>query len=131
MKNVIRYTVLTVIGLLIALFILLSKNVFKLTNPIDIYHQLTNAFFIPGVLITGYGLLVIASNGGTFDMLTFGIIKVIDLFRRDLSKAKHKTFYDYRVAKQDRKQRFGYLIIVGLAFLAVSFLFLWLYYKVK
>jgi len=35
------------------------------------------------------------------------------------------------VAKQDRKQRFGYLIIVGLAFLAVSFLFLWLYYKVK
>ncbi len=63
-------------------------------------------------------------------MLVYGVGRFFDLFRRDMMKVKHKTFYDYRMAKQDRKLGFGYLVIVGLAFLALSGLFLWLYYQV-
>ncbi|MDD4212509.1 MAG: DUF3899 domain-containing protein [Bacilli bacterium] len=130
MKKTIRYLITSGVGCLIVLAIVLSKNIFGLDDAVEVYKVLTDAFFVAGVLITGFGLLVLASNGGTFDMLVYGVGRFFDLFRRDMMKVKHKTFYDYRVAKQDRKLGFGYLVIVGLAFLALSFLFLWLYYQV-
>ncbi len=128
-KKFARYAITSVVGIVIVLTIVLSKNIFNLQDPIEIYKALTDAFFIAGVLITGYGLLIVASNGGTFDMLVFGVGRFFDLFRKDMMKVKYKTFYEYRTAKQDKKQGFGYLILVGLVFLILSFLFLWLYYK--
>ncbi|MFA6627972.1 MAG: DUF3899 domain-containing protein [Bacilli bacterium] len=129
MKNVIRYLITTSVGLVIVLIIVLSKHIFSLDDAIEIYQVLTDAFFVAGVLITGYGLLVVSSNGGTFDMLVYGVGRFFDLFRNDMMKVKHKTFYDYRMAKLDRQQGFGFLIIVGLVFLGISGLFLWLYYQ--
>lgn len=130
MKTTIRYLITSGVGCLIILAIVLSKNIFSLDDAVEVYQVLTDAFFVAGILIAGFGLLVVASNGGTFDMLVYGVGRFFDLFRRDMMKVKHKTFYDYRMAKQDRKLGFGYLVIVGLAFLALSGLFLWLYYQV-
>ena len=93
-------------------------------------HILCDAFFVPGVVILGFGLLVIASNGGTFDMLVFGTKKFINLFRKDVSKRMHETFYDYRTAKSENKGEFLYLIIIGLIFIVISMIFLALYYEV-
>ena len=46
-----------------------------------------------------------------------------------INKVKYKTFYDYRVAKQETKNPFGYLVIVGLIFIGASMVFLILYYQ--
>jgi hypothetical protein len=128
MKKIIRYLITLGIGLAIILIIILSKRIFGMNDPKMVYKALTDAFFTAGVLIFGFGLLIVASNGGTFEMLTYGVQKMFDLFRRDLTNVKHKTFYDYHLAKQDSKLQFFYLIAVGLFYIGLSFLFLWLYY---
>lgn len=91
--------------------------------------MLSNAFFVPGVCIAGVGLIIFASNGGAFDMLAFGIIRFFDLFRKN-SKGKYKDFYEYRQSKKDRKTRMSFMLLVGLAYIAVAAIFLICYYNV-
>ena len=127
MKKLIKYLVVTVFGLVITLFILLSRDVFHQTDSKVIFHILSDAFFIPGILITCVGLLVFSSNQGSFDMIIYGFKSFINIFRKDLNARKHKTFYDYKEAKKDNKRSFGYICLVGLGFLAVTavFVILW------
>ena len=91
---------------------------------------LCDGFFVPGVVILGFGLLVVASNGGTFDMIVYGTKKFFDLFRRNAYKRVNETFYEYKKAKSDKKIEFLYMIITGLVFIAISIIFLVLYYNV-
>lgn len=89
-----------------------------------------DAFFVSGVLGLGFGLLVLASNGGAFDMFAYGARKFFRLFRKDPIDRKYRTFYDYRQARKEKKRSFWYMVIVGGAFLAVAIvLFLIRYYK--
>lgn len=90
--------------------------------------DLCDAFFVPGVLMLCFGLLVFATNDGAFDMLAFGIIKLFDLFRRDLTKVKYRTFYDYRKAQEGRKRPYIYLMIIGGAFVLAAVAFLLAYH---
>ena len=130
MQKYVKYIVTFLIGLFISVAIMVSKNVFKQEELVDTMHILTDAFFVPGVIILGFGLLVVASNGGTFDMLVYGTKKFINLFRKDVSKEMNDTFYDYRKARSEQKGEFLYLIIVGLVFIVISIIFLLLYYEV-
>ena len=128
-KIILRYSITFGVGLIIALVIMLSKSIFSQDNAKNVHHILTDAFFVPGVVICGYGLLVMASNGGTFDMLVYGVKRLFSLFQKDINKVKYKTFYDYRVAKQDEKKSFSHLVPVGIIFCGISFVFLMIYYN--
>ena len=75
-KIILRYSITFGVGLIIALVIMLSKSIFSQDNAKNVHHILTDAFFVPGVVICGYGLLVMASNGGTFDMLVYSTLCV-------------------------------------------------------
>lgn len=129
MKKRRKYIITFGVGLLFVLLIVILKDIFKTNDPKTVFHILTDAFFSVGILILGFGLLIFASNGGTFDMLSYGFIKLIDVFRRDLSKVKYKTFYDYKVDKHESNKPFLYLVIVGIVFLLIAFIFLWFYYQ--
>ena len=96
----------------------LTKNMFVLTN----------ATFVVGVLCVAFGLLVVAANGGAFEMLTYGIRRFFSLFKRDPSAVKFKTFYDYHVYRSDEpKKSVLYFIIVGAFYIGISMLFLAIY----
>lgn len=125
-----KYIVTSIVGLVFAALIIFSKNIFGQTDSQTVFHILCDAFFVPGVCITCFGLLVFSSNEGTFDMLVYGTKKFFDLFKKDNSNEKHKTFYEYREAQRERKFSFAYLFYVGLAFIAVSMIFLILYYNI-
>jgi len=127
--KIIRYLVVSSICLVATLIILLSKDVFHQTEPKTIYHILTDAFFVPGVVMTAFGLLVFATNEGTFDMLAYGVRRIFVLLKRNPQDSKYKTFYDYREAQRENKHQFGYMIIVGLLYTLISFIFLILYYN--
>lgn len=126
-----KYIITIIVGLVIAFIVLLIRNVFTLKTKVEILHVLSDAFFISGFLLFGFGLLVFASNEGTFDMLVFGFAKLINVFKRDMTKSKYKTFYDYRVSKQEKKQSFGFMVIVGLGLILVSLVFLFFWNKVS
>ena len=128
MRDWLKYVITGSIGLGFALIIMLAKGVFNQEDTQQVYKILSDSFFVPGVCIAGFGLLIFASNGGTFDMLSFGMKKFFSLFKRDLKGTMNETFYDYRVAKEGTEKSFGYMIIVGLVFIAISVIFVVLYF---
>jgi hypothetical protein len=105
-----------------------SKEVFKETEAKVIFHILSDSFFAVGVVITGFGLLVVASNGGAFDMLSYGVSTFFSFFRRSKAR-KYADFYEYRVAKEKNKHNFGFLLIAGLVIIVIAIIMYVFYNK--
>lgn len=128
MKSSIKYIVTLLIGFIGVGVVLLVRDVFSMTEASAVFHTLTDAFFISGVLITGAGALVFTSNHGAFDMLAYGMSAFMDLFRKS-EKKKYDSFYDYKESRADKKTGFGFLLICGAFYLVVSMVMLYLYYQ--
>lgn len=128
MRRVLKYLIPILVCVCVVFLILVVRDSFVKSGQ-DLIKDLCDAFSVPGLIMICFGLLVFATNGGTFDMLAFGVIKLFDLFKRDLTKVKYRTFYDYRHAQQEKKRSFWYLIIIGAAFLLVGIVFLIIYYQ--
>lgn len=129
-KKIIRYLITAGVGLVIALCVSFVKSLYWLEDITDIMQALSDCFVVPGLFLILFGLLVVCSNGGTFDMLGFGTKKVISVFKRHPSEKDRESFYEYRNRKQESKRSFGYLIIVGVVFLAIGMVFFVLCYNV-
>lgn len=127
MKKLLNYIITSAFGLFVAAMILVGLGTFTQTSKSVIFGDLADAFFVPGVVILGIGLLLFASNGGAFDMLRYSVIKLFTLFRRDLTKVKYRTFYDYRKAQSEHKRSFLYMLVVGAVFLVLAVVFFILY----
>ncbi len=126
MKTFLKYFITLLVGFLMALGIMMSKDLFAQTNPVVIFHILCDAFFATGVVISGMGLLIFTSNEGTFDMMVYGVRSFFDMFRKNPSK-KYPTFYDYRTSREDKKIKFGFMLICGVFFIAVSLVMYYFY----
>ncbi|MBQ8292866.1 MAG: DUF3899 domain-containing protein [Bacilli bacterium] len=128
MKKVKEILITIGIGLLCTLFISMMRGIFDKSTEQEVFHVLCDAFFIVGVVITGIGLLIICSNEGAFDMIVYGTTMFINWFRRK-NERKYETYYDYVVAKSEKKTGFSSFLISGIFFLLMSLLMLMLYYK--
>lgn len=126
MKKVLKYLIPFLLCAVVVILILVSRGSFSSSGQ-SLMRDLCDAFFVPGVVMTCFGLLVFATNGGAFDMLAFGVRKLFDLFKRDLTKVKYRTFYDYREAQKENKRSFGNFIFVGLGFVLVAIAFFLVY----
>ncbi len=129
--KLIRYSVVTLICGIATLIICFAKDLFHQSDAKTIFHILTDAFFVPGVVMAAFGLLVFSTNEGTFDMLTYGVRRLFILISRHPKDEKYRTFYDYRQAQRENKHQFGYMIIVGVLYILISFIFLAFYYQNK
>lgn len=127
MKKVLRYLIPVLICVAGVFAVMGIKGSFVKSGQ-QLIVDLCDAFLVPGLLVLGFGLLVFATNGGAFDMLAFGLIKFFDLFKRDLTKVKYRTFYDYRKAQSEKKRPFLNIIIVGAAFTVVAIVLLIVYH---
>lgn len=122
MKKYLKYIITTIIGLVVTLLILFSKKIFQQDKLSEIYKILTDAFFVPGVLIFGFGLLVYSSNQGTFDIVSYGMKAFFNLFRT--KPQKQVTYYEYKLAKHEHDKPIVFFLIVGGGFLIVSMIFM-------
>lgn len=130
MSNTKKYIITSAVGLSMTFLFALIRGLANQTETIKVMHILSDSFFITGVLLTGSGLLVLSSNLGTFDMLVYGMTAFIDYFRKK-SERKYETFYDYRVSREKNKTSFAFLLIIGIAFIGMSLLFLGIYEGLK
>ncbi len=119
MKKLRKYLITIIVGLAAVGLIAWAKDVFAQTEPARIFHILCDAFFAVGTVMCCAGLLILSSNEGTFDIIVYGVSSFIDLFRQT-SRKKYDTFFDYRESRSDKKISFGFLLICGLVFLAIS-----------
>lgn len=123
MKKIWKYLITTGVGLAATLVVLLVSGTFTKTQPLPIFQDLMDSFFIPGAVLLFVGLLVCATNGGALDALSYGAIRLVDSFRKDVRNAKWRTYYDYSEHKKSQKRSFWHLVIVGAAFIAVAAVF--------
>ena len=126
LKYVITVALLSVFTFMLAW----GRGAFVTPDKKQLFKLLSDAFAVPGGLTLGLGLLTIASNGGTFDMLSYGVRSFFRLFKRDPLDRKYGDFYEYRKYRQGKKRNFLYLVIVGGAFVLVGIVFVIAYRKV-
>ena len=127
MKKALPYLITTAVGAVITIAIIFGRGITKATDIVTISHILSDGFLVPGVILAGVGLLIFASNGGAFDMLAYAGILLISIFKKNPQDRKYKDFYEYRQAKKEKKRGFAFMLIVGLAFIAVSVIFVIVY----
>ena len=129
-KNILRYSIASAVGLALAFVILCFKNIFSQTDAVKVFQILCDAFFVTGICFACIGVIMLAGNGGAFDMLGYAFVMLFDALRKDISKRKYEDFYEYRQAKKEKKRNVLYMFVVGGAFIAISVIFLILYYQV-
>ena len=122
------------VGAIIVIIIMSAKEIYTETDIIQVMSILCDSFFVAGVVLTCAGLLIFVSNGGVFDIFAYGFHMFINLFRRDVTKRKYRTYYDYKEAKKEarkEKKGMGFLLIVGIIFIVISVCFLIPYYALQ
>ncbi len=129
LKKAVPYFVSAVVGMVVFTIIVCTKKIWNYDDGKQVLRILSDAFFVPGVILAGVGLLIFASNGGAFDMLSYAFIRFFDLFRRDVRNKKYKDFYEYREAKKDKKRGMAFMLIVGVIFIALAGIMLIAYYQ--
>lgn len=107
-----------------------AQGGFSETNEKLLLAHWGDAFGIPGLLAICFGLLVVASNGGTFDMLAYGLRRFFGLFKKSPLDRKYDNFYEYRKHRQEQKRSFWYMIAVGGAYLLVGIILLIFYMQI-
>ena len=124
MKNhsrALAYLITVLIGLAMAVAVFSNRGGFSQPDAQAMYIALSDACFVPGVLLAGVGLLVLVANDGFFDILSYGVQTVVSMFNPFSKKERHKQFYDYKVEKASRRKKPDNVVLwVGLAFLAIA-----------
>ena len=123
-----KYLITLLVGFAAAGLIIWSKDIFAQTTLTGVFHILCDAFFVVAVVTLSSGLLIFSSNEGTFDMVMFGLKTFWGMFRKNDVRT-NETFYDYRASREEKKTPFGFLLICGLIFLAISMVMYYLYYR--
>lgn len=126
-RKIINYSAAAGIGVLLFFLVAFIQKLFWQSSQEEIFKILCDCFTVPGLVLVFVGLLVVCSNGGTFDMLGFGVKKFFGLFKKESDK---QTFYEYRQNKLANRRSFWYLLVVGGVFVAAAVIFLILYHNV-
>ena len=126
-KKALPYIITGAVGIIIFIIVICTQAIWNAEGAKEVMGTLSDACFVPGVLLAGVGLIIFASNGGAFDMLSYAVIRFFDLFKRDVRNKKYKDFYEYREAKKGKKRSMGFMLIVGVVFIAMAGIFLIVY----
>lgn len=123
MKKYLDYIVCAIVGLIIVFFVFFYKDIFSSVNALDVWRIISDACFLAGVLIFGCGVLLWVSNEGAFHMMSYGVKKVVNLFRREENRSSiEKTYFEYQVAMQDQKKEVKPVLFVGGIYLILAVL---------
>ena len=119
----VKYAVTAGVNLLIAVAYFFSKvpvSAVAETPMLEIARNLSDAFLIPGMFTLMLGLLFWVASEGALD----GVKYVVSFIPKMLIPGKHKRIEKYGdyVERQNtkRKRGFGFLCIVGAAFVALA-----------
>lgn len=128
-RIIMRYVITLGVGAGFVFLTLWLNDYSLITETVDKYRLLTDAFSIPGIIFIMVGCLVFVSTDGFFDMITFGLAKAKSMLI-PFSKKSDETFYDYKQRKaKNRLSGYSFLFFSGLAYLIVAGIFMILFFK--
>lgn len=123
---VLTYVITILVGLAMAVAVLMSRGGFSQPDTESVYIVLSDAFFVPGIVLCGFGILAWVSHDGFFDAISYSASKVTSLFFSVFRKdERHQQYYDYKMEKQERRKKPGNAVIVtGVVFLLLAGMFM-------
>ena len=126
-----EYAITTAIALAVGVLIALSRGIFQEDELDMIVTIVSDAFFIPGVLLICVGLIVYASNEGLFLSISYGF-KAIGrtITAKKDEKLMEEKYHEYYARQMEKKTKCKHFIIVGLAFVVVSLVFVGVFFAV-
>ena len=134
MKNrraiLLKLGVSTLLSLLLTLAVLTTHGFWQTELPVERYRLLCDGFFVPGALLVSAGALIFVSNYGIFNGISYAARYVARMFV-PWSGRRDESYGDYvsRRAEKGNITGYGFLFLVGGVFLAVSLVFLALFYQ--
>lgn len=91
---------------------------------------LSDGFFVVGVLYGGLGALIAISTTGIFDIISYGFKSLLVLFTALRDPAKHDSFYEYKMKKEEKRGETRWEVLAGgVLCLALAALTLVGYYR--
>ncbi len=133
-KKCIPWSLLVLGELMVAFLIARYQGLSQAHEPTLNARYLSDGFFIVGLFMTGVGLLTWISTTGFFDMMSYGVQygvrAFIGLFGSN-RKPDNQNFYDYKMAKEEKRGKPGYVILLsGAAMILLSVVFLAIHYNI-
>ena len=119
------YLITLAVGLILMGAIALSRKIFNQESTDAFLTVLCDSLFVPGVLITGLGLIIVVASEGAFDMLGYGFKNFFSLFTpRKVKKEGREKYYDYVMRKKEMRENNRRspwpILIIGITFLLLA-----------
>lgn len=126
-----EYAITAAIAFAVGVLIALSRGIFQEDELDMIITIISDAFFIPGVLLICVGLIVYASNEGLFLSIAYGF-KAIGrtITAKKDEKLMEEKYHEYYARQMEKKTKCKHFLIVGLVFVVISLLFVVIYFSV-
>ncbi len=110
----------------------LNMHEFDTAETVDRYRLLCDAFSLPGMLLILFGGLMWVSAKGTLDALGFIGKKLVSSLIPGGRLDREERYADYvQRQREKRKGGYGFLFVAGAISIAVSLVFLALFYSVN
>lgn len=110
-------------------YLYLSLRDFTAAPELERCRMLSDAFLIPGLLMILFALLIMITNEGALDGISYMAGRAISMLIPGLRK-RDESFYDYIQRKRDHRLRgYGFLFVVGGCSLVVSLYFYIRFYQ--
>ena len=95
------------------------------------YLILCDAFTVPGILLIMFGFLVLLSNSGALDGISYALQDLKRVFIPGAGLEKHERYSDYVERRRQKKATgYGFLFVVGGICTAIALVFMALFYSV-
>lgn len=115
-----RYFITIAVGLVMAAIMCFSRGILSAEGTM-VYHLLSDAFAVPGMFILAAGILVMVSNEGLFNGISYSTQAIKKALTNRREPKMEESFYEYNLRKSGmEKVRFGHLLIVGAVFIVIS-----------
>lgn len=130
MKSWKKYLISAVVAGVLCFLMLYMHDIKSAVNATQIFKILADGFTLPGVLFLGVGALVWVASTGALDGIAYSLGRAGRMLI-PFSKKTDETFYDYKTRKaESRTGGYGFILVTGAVCLAISVVFIVLYYLV-
>ena len=126
--TLIKYAVCFGVEALIAFLVIWSKGFFTDSTAVNI-QILSDAFFVPGILMTLLAGMLYVSGEGALIGIGFVLRNAVLAFI-PMGRAKHERYADYRARKlgEMKKRNYSCILVTGLFFLIIGIILTSIWY---
>ena len=126
--TLIKYAVCFGVEALIAFLVIWSKGFFTDSTAVNV-QILSDAFFVPGILMTLLSGMLYVSGEGALIGIGF-VLRNAFLAFIPMGRAKHERYADYRARKlgEMKKRNYSCILVTGLFFLIIGIILTSIWY---